>query len=81
MPQDLAPRDLPPDAAWDAGDLGCGELVVDLFLRLRSMPPGATFLLTATDPGARHDIPAWCRLTGHGLLSAAPPRYLIRRKD
>ncbi len=71
----------PPDQSWDAGGLGCGELVVDLFLRLRAMAPGQTFLLTATDPGARHDIPAWCRLTGHRLLVDAPPRFLIRRKD
>ena len=55
--------------------------MVDLFLRLRAMRPGQTFLLTATDPGARHDIPAWCRLTGHRLLAEAPPRFLIRRKD
>ena len=44
------------------------------------MPPGATFLLTATDPGALHDIPAWCRMTGHRLAAAEPPRYLIVRK-
>ena len=70
-----------PDDAWDAGDLGCGELVIVLWGRLRALPPGAYFLLTATDPGAHHDIPAWCRLTGHALVEAAPPRYLIRRKD
>ncbi len=50
-------------------------------MRLRAMKPGETFLLTATDPGARHDIPAWCRMTGHHLLDASPPRFLISRKD
>jgi tRNA 2-thiouridine synthesizing protein A len=70
-----------PDDAWDAGGLGCGELVIVLWGRLRALPPGAIFQLTATDPGAVHDIPAWCRLTGHGLVEAAPPRFLIRRKD
>lgn len=69
-----------PDDAWDAGDLGCGELVIELFLRLRALPPGARFRLTATDPGALHDLPAWCRLTGHALLSAEPPVFLIQRK-
>jgi len=79
---DPIPGDAPrPDAAWDAGDLACGELVVDLFLRMRAMAPGQHLLLTATDPGARHDIPAWCRLTGHRLVVDAPPRFLIRRKD
>lgn len=71
----------PPDETWDAGDLGCGELVVELFLRLRRLPPGATLLLVATDPGAKHDLPAWCRLTGHRLARAEPPRFLIVRKD
>ena len=70
-----------PDASWDAGDLGCGELVILLRERLLALPPAAHLLLIATDPGARHDIPAWCRLTGHGLLQAEPPRFLIRRKD
>jgi len=70
-----------PDDAWDAGGLGCGELVILLRGRLLALPPGACLLLTATDPGAIHDIPAWCRLTGHGLLRAEPPRFLIRRKD
>ena len=69
-----------PDGAWDAGDLGCGELVIELFLRLRALPSGARFRLTATDPGAIHDIPAWCRLTGHRLLRAEPPTFLIERK-
>jgi len=69
-----------PDDAWDAGELGCGELVILLFLRLRALPPGARFRLTATDPGAVHDIPAWCRLTGHLLLAAEPPLFLIQRK-
>jgi len=70
-----------PDDAWDAGELGCGELVIVLWGRLKALPPGAHLLLTAADPGARHDIPAWCRLTGHGLVEADPPRFLIRRKD
>jgi tRNA 2-thiouridine synthesizing protein A len=74
-------QDPSPDDAWDAGGLGCGELVILLLGRLRALAPGQRFLLTATDPGARHDIPAWCRLTGHRLLSAEPPRFLIRRKD
>ncbi|MBI5067587.1 MAG: sulfurtransferase TusA family protein [Deltaproteobacteria bacterium] len=69
------------DEAWDAGDMGCGELVFLLAQRLRALPPGASLLLTATDLGAPQDIPAWCRLTGNTLLRADHPRYLIRRKE
>lgn len=72
----------PPAASseWDAGDMACGELVLALRVRLAALPPGAEFRLRATDPAAPEDIPAWCRLTGHRLLSAGHPLYLIRRK-
>ena len=69
------------DAEWNAGDLGCGELVLELMLRMRALPPGATLRLVALDPGAPADIPAWCRMTGHALVEATPPTYLIRRKE
>jgi tRNA 2-thiouridine synthesizing protein A len=66
---------------WDAGGMGCGELVLLLMLRLRGLAPGQVLELTATDLGAPHDIPAWCRLTGNPLLRAEPPQYLIQRKE
>jgi tRNA 2-thiouridine synthesizing protein A len=69
------------DDAWDAGDMGCGELVFLLSERMRAIGPGRVLALTATDLGAPHDIPAWCRLTGHALLLARPPRYFIRSKE
>lgn len=75
-----APEIETPDAAWDAGDLGCGELVLELRLLLRSMPAGSTLELRAVDPGAPQDIPAWCGLTGHTLVRASHPTYWIRRK-
>jgi len=69
------------DDSWDAGDMGCGELVFELAQRLAALRPGQALLLVATDLGAPHDIPAWCRLTGHPLVAAEHPRYLIRRKE
>ena len=69
------------DAAWDAGDLGCGDLVLQLRFRMEALPPGAVLRLVALDPGARADVPAWCRLTGHGLVAAEHPVYFIRRKE
>jgi tRNA 2-thiouridine synthesizing protein A len=67
--------------AWDAGDMGCGELVLELRSRLAPLAPATIFELTARDPGAPEDLPAWCRLTGHTLVRAEHPRYWIRRKD
>jgi tRNA 2-thiouridine synthesizing protein A len=69
------------DAQWDAGDMGCGDLVLELRMRLQSMKPGNVLKLTARDPGAPEDLPAWCRLTGHTLLSSQHPEYWIKRKE
>ena len=70
-----------PDAEWDAGDMGCGELVLELRSRLGRLRPGQVLRLTARDPGAPADIPAWCRLTGQILVGRHHPVYLIRRKE
>jgi tRNA 2-thiouridine synthesizing protein A len=65
---------------WDAGETGCGELILDLKLRLDSLQPGDTLKLIARDSGVAEDLPAWCRMTGHKLLSASSPEFLIERK-
>ncbi len=70
-----------PDAHWDAGDLGCGELLILLKARIGALPGGALLRLTARDPGAVEDLPAWCALTGHRLLRAEPPQFTLQRKD
>lgn len=66
---------------WDAADIGCGDLVLQLRIRLQSMPPGHILKVTARDPGAPEDLPAWCRLTGHTLVRAEHPTYWIKRKE
>lgn len=72
-----------PDAAWDAGDLGCGELVIELRFRLRAMRPGQVMQVHATDTGAREDLPAWCRMTRDRLVHHDEARHLyyIERGD
>jgi tRNA 2-thiouridine synthesizing protein A len=69
------------DAEWDAGDLGCGELVLELRTRLSALRAGEVLRLIARDPGAPQDMPAWCRMTGHTLVSQQHPVYVIRRKE
>ena len=65
---------------WDAGEIGCGKLAFELHLRMNRMKPGDTIEITALDPGAPTDLPAWCRMTGHTLISANHPVYVIQRK-
>jgi len=67
--------------AWDAGDAACGDLVLELRLKLRAMQPGQILRVRATDPGAPGDLPAWCRLTGHTLLRFRHPEYWIQAKS
>ena len=69
----------PADQEWDAGDMACGELVLELRMRIAGLALGQVLKVTARDPGAPADMPAWCGLTGHTLVSIEPPVYLIRR--
>lgn len=75
----MTPNDPVPTIDWDAGDLGCGDLVLALRLRLKALPSGASLTLRATDAAAPEDLPAWCSLTGNVLVSAQHPIYTIRR--
>jgi tRNA 2-thiouridine synthesizing protein A len=62
-------------SAWDAGDLGCGELVLELRMRMRKLERGQIMHLTARDLGAPADIPAWCRMTGDLLVHTDPASH------
>ncbi len=66
---------------WDAGETGCGQLVFELRRRLNQLKPGEGLEVIANDPGAPTDLPAWCRMTGHTMVSAAHPVYVIRRRE
>lgn len=69
------------NAEWDAGSLGCGELVVKLKLRFRdSMEAGQVIKVRSTDEGLPIDIPAWCSLTKNPLIHMDPPYYYIQKR-
>ena len=70
----------------DGGDRGCGELLLVLAARSRTLAPASTIRLLATDPAAPIDLPAWCHLTGHtylghGLHTDGRPYYDVRLSD
>ena len=52
----------------DARGLRCPLPVIRLARAARDLPPGSVLVLWATDPAARADVPAWCRMRGHELL-------------
>jgi TusA-related sulfurtransferase len=46
--------------------------------------PGETLEVLATDPGADHDLRAWCKRSGHEFLSVEEEpgpvfRFLLRK--
>ena len=72
------------DRIYDAGPTGCGELIMNLFMMIKKMSPQQIIEVVSYDPGAREDIPAWCRLQGHDLLErrdvGKTNHYYIQKK-
>ena len=81
MPErDVTSDDIRADAEWDAGLLGCGEILILLRGRMQLLESGQVLKLTAHDQAAPVEMPAWCRLTSRTLLRADHPRYWIRQR-
>ena len=72
------------DDVLDAGESGCGELVMLVFQKMKTLAPGQTLLVIAHDAAAEVDLPAWCRTTGNILLSqdagANPKQFWIQKR-
>jgi tRNA 2-thiouridine synthesizing protein A len=73
-----------PDAILDAGESGCGELVMLIAQQMKTMPIDAVLEVHAYDLAAAVDIAAWCRMAGQLLLEqqldAKPERFLIQKR-
>jgi len=90
MPEDKDKNPVPgksPPTVVDGGDMDCGS---GLLLMIRNavdpLPPGALVEIRSREISVGEDLPAWCRMVGHELLSisAAPNRYtyfLVRKKN
>lgn len=55
----------------DARGLRCPLPVIRLAEAARDAPAGSSVIVLATDPAARYDIAAWCRMRGHELAEMA----------
>ncbi len=56
------------DLSLDTSGLLCPMPVIKTQDKIATMQTGDTLEVTCTDPGALHDIPAWCRISGHEIL-------------
>jgi len=58
----------------DARRMLCPMPVIRTQEKVEKLQVGDTLTILCTDPGAIHDIPAWCRVNGHEVLD-------IQQKD
>ena len=81
------PRDLEPDAICDGGDLDCGSgLLLIIRSAMSPLDAGGLLLVKSRETSVREDLPAWCRMVGHALLSETPAdngyrHFLLRKKS
>jgi len=59
----------------DARRLLCPMPVIKLQNCISQQVPGTRVEITCTDPGVMNDIPAWCRINGHKLISSLEQQY------
>ncbi len=64
---------------WDAGTKSCSQLIIGLRSAVAALHGGELLEVHALDEGASADIPAWCRMTRHTLVTAHHPVYVIRK--
>jgi TusA-related sulfurtransferase len=65
---------------WTAGESGCGTLIEGLSGQLRNIRSGELLNVTALNAGARADLPTWCRVTSHSLVTSDHPVYVLSMK-
>lgn len=53
----------------DARRLLCPMPVIRLQDNINRQKPGTRVEITCTDPGVLNDIPTWCRINGHEVIS------------
>ncbi len=55
----------------DARRLLCPMPVIRAQDKIKILSVGDTLDVLCTDPGVKHDIPAWCEINGHEILGIA----------
>lgn len=73
------------DLEIDLEDMGCGDMLIALMKAMRCIHNGQVLKARAFDTGAEADIPAWCNMRRHTLLSGPcgedDAYYFIRKGE
>lgn len=81
----MAPEAAPYDRDLDARGLDCPLPILRTKKLLNEMAAAQVLRVVATDPGSMRDFQAFCRQSGHELLSAAQANaefvFLLRKKS
>ena len=73
------------DLELDCRGMLCPLPVIELGKRIGEVPVGGLVRVVATDPAARTDVPAWCRMRGQEYVgeqeaaSDGTPAFVVRR--
>ncbi len=62
----------------DARKLLCPLPVIRTQQAIQHLKPGDILTVLATDPGVLYDIPAWCRIHGHTVLTTEQTKQAIQ---
>ena len=57
----------------------CPRPIIELGRRIGEVAVDERVAVLADDPAAGPDLAAGCRMRGHELVSADPPRFVVRR--
>jgi TusA-related sulfurtransferase/uncharacterized OsmC-like protein len=82
-----AEGNLRPDAICDGGDLDCGSgLLLIIRNAMQPLPPGGVLEVRSREISVKEDLPAWCRLVGHTLVTVQPgegtyTHYYVRKQE
>jgi tRNA 2-thiouridine synthesizing protein A len=60
--------DIVPDQTLDAKGLICPMPLLKTKQAMDSLASGQILEILGTDQGSKHDLPGWCRRTGHTFL-------------
>jgi TusA-related sulfurtransferase/uncharacterized OsmC-like protein len=82
-----AEESLRPDATCDGGDLDCGSgLLLIIRNAMQPLAPGGVLEVRSREISVKEDLPAWCRLVGHTLVTVQPgegayTHYYVRKQQ
>lgn len=61
----------------DARRLLCPMPVIKTQNKIKELSAGDILQVTCTDPGVINDIPTWCRINGHEVISVTQDNHEI----